>query len=74
MLFFLLQKKKCYVFYGHDLHYNCGLYVIGVFNLFEHCISLETPVFDSYVGLERLHVLDRFFTCTLALGSVGYEI
>jgi hypothetical protein len=21
---------------GHDLHHNCGLHVIGVFNLFEH--------------------------------------
>ena len=46
----------------------------GMFNLFEHCISLKIPVFDSYVGLERLHMLDRFFTCTLALGSMGYEI
>jgi hypothetical protein len=42
---------------GHNLHCNCGLHVIGVFNLFEHCISLEIPVFDSCVGLERL----RFF-------------
>jgi hypothetical protein len=62
---------------GLDLtskHQNCGLHVIGMFNLFEHCISLEIPVFDSYVGLERLHVFDRFFTCTLALMFVGYEI
>ena len=43
---------------GHDLHHNCGLYVIGVFNLFEHCISLEIPIFDSCVGLERLHLFD----------------
>jgi hypothetical protein len=50
----------------HDLHHNCGLCVIGVFNLFEHCISLEIPVFDSCVGLERLHLFDSFFTCTLA--------
>jgi hypothetical protein len=42
----------------HDLHHNCGLHVIGVFNLFEHCISLEISVFDSCVGLERLHLLD----------------
>jgi hypothetical protein len=35
---------------GHNLHRNCGLHVIGV-NLFEHCISLEIPVFDSCVGL-----------------------
>ena len=59
---------------GMTYYHNYGLHVIGMFNLFEHCISLEIPVFDSYVGLERLHVLDRFFTCTLALGSVGYEI
>jgi hypothetical protein len=43
---------------GHNLHRNCGLHVIGVFNLFEHCISLEIPVFDSCVGLERLHLFD----------------
>jgi hypothetical protein len=59
---------------GHDLHRNCGLHVIGLFNLFEHCLSLEIPVFDSCVGLERLHLFDGNFTCTLALGSVGYEI
>jgi hypothetical protein len=59
---------------GHNLHRNCGLHVIGVFNLFEHGISLGIPVFDSCVGLERLHLLDRYFTCTLALGSVRYEI
>jgi hypothetical protein len=59
---------------GNSLHHNCGLHVIGVFNLFEHCISLEIPVFDSCVGLKRLNLLDRYFTCTLALGSVGYEI
>jgi hypothetical protein len=59
---------------GHNLHRNYGLHVIGVFNLFEHGISLGIPVFDSCVGLERLHLLDRYFTCTLALGSVGYEI
>jgi hypothetical protein len=34
---------------GHDLHHICGLHVIGVFNLFEHCISLEIPVFNSCV-------------------------
>jgi hypothetical protein len=43
---------------GHNLHRNCGLYVIGLFNLFEHCLSLEIPVFDSCVGLERLHLFD----------------
>jgi hypothetical protein len=59
---------------GHNLHRNCGLHVIGVFNLFEHCISLEIPIFDSCVGLERLHLFDRYFTCTLALGSVRYKI
>jgi hypothetical protein len=25
---------------GHDLHRNCGLHVTGVFNMFEHCLSL----------------------------------
>ena len=43
---------------GHDLHHNYGLHVIGVFNLFEHCISLEIPIFDSRVGLERLYLFD----------------
>ena len=43
---------------GHNLHRNCGLHVIGVFNVFEHCLSLEIPVFDSCVGLERLHLFD----------------
>jgi hypothetical protein len=42
----------------HDLHHNCGLCVIGVFNLFEHCISLKIPVFYSCVGLKRLHLFD----------------
>jgi hypothetical protein len=51
---------------GHDLHHNCRLHVIGSFNLFEYCISLEIPVFDSCVGLERLHLFDCYFTCTLA--------
>jgi hypothetical protein len=51
---------------GHDLHHICGLHIIGVFNLFEHCISLEISVFNSCVELERLHVFDPFFTCTLA--------
>ena len=59
---------------GITYHHNCGLYVIDVFDSFEYCISLEIPVFDSYVGLERLHVLDKFFTCILALESMGYEI
>jgi hypothetical protein len=43
---------------GHDLHHNCGLCVIGVFNLVEHCISLEIPVFNLCVGLKRLHLFD----------------
>ena len=51
---------------GYDLHHIYGLHVIGVFNLFEHCISLEIPVFNSCVELERLHVFDPCFTCTLA--------
>jgi uncharacterized membrane protein YczE len=57
------KKKKNYfamLLIGHDLHHNCGLCVIGVFNLFEHCISLEIPVFffNSCVGLERLHLFN----------------
>jgi hypothetical protein len=51
---------------GYDLHHICGLYVISVFNLFEHCISLEIPLFNSCFGLKRLHVFDSFFTCTPA--------
>jgi hypothetical protein len=43
---------------GHDLHHNYGLHVIGVFNMFEHCLSLEIPVFDSCLGLERLHLFN----------------
>jgi hypothetical protein len=43
---------------GHDLNHNCGLSVIDVFNLFDHCISLEISIFDSCVGLERLHLFD----------------
>jgi hypothetical protein len=50
---------------GHDLHHICGLHVIGVFNLFEHYIALEIPVFDSCVGLKRFHLFDSSFTCTL---------
>jgi hypothetical protein len=60
--------------FGHNLHCNCGLYVIGVVNVFEHCLSLEIPIFDSCVRLERLHLFDYYFTCILALGSVRYEI
>ena len=55
---FLFKKKIAMLLIGHDLHHNCGLHVIGVFNLFEYCISLEIPVFDSRVGLERLHLFD----------------
>ena len=43
---------------GHNLLCNCGSHVIGMFNLFEHCKSLEIPIFDSCVGLERLHLFD----------------
>jgi hypothetical protein len=50
----------------HNLHCNCGLYVISVFNLFEHCISLEIPIFYSCVGLKRLHLFDSFFTCSVS--------
>jgi hypothetical protein len=61
--FFLLVAM---LLIGHDLHHNYGLHVVSVFNLFEQCISLEIPVFDSCVGLERLHLSDCYFTCTLA--------
>jgi hypothetical protein len=59
--------------FGHNLHLNHGLHVIGVFNVCEHCLSLEITVFDSCVGLERLHLF-HMYTSTLALGSVRYEI
>jgi hypothetical protein len=61
--FFLLVAI---LLFGHNLHCNCGLHVIGVFNVLEHCLSLEIPVFDSCAGLERLHLFDYYFTCTLA--------
>jgi hypothetical protein len=51
---------------GNNLHRNYGLHVIGVFNLFEYCISLEISVFNSCVELERIHLFDSFFTCILA--------
>jgi hypothetical protein len=41
---------------GHSLHHNYGLHIIGVFNVFEHYLSLEIPIFDSCIGLETLHV------------------
>jgi hypothetical protein len=58
----------------HDLHHTCGLYVIGVFNLFEHYISLEILVFNSYVELERLPCLIHSFHMHTGIGSVRYEI
>jgi hypothetical protein len=58
---------------GHDLHRNYGLHAIGVFNLFEHCISLEILVFDSCVGLERLYLF-YFFHMHISIVSVRYEI
>jgi hypothetical protein len=58
---------------GHDIHHNYELHVIGVFNLFEHCISLEIPVFDSCVRLERLYLFD-FFHMDTSIGSVRYDI
>jgi uncharacterized protein YjaZ len=67
---FVFMKKKlkkiAMLLIGHDLHHNYRLHVIGVFNSFEHCMSLEIPVFDSCVGLERLYLFEFFFTCTLA--------
>jgi hypothetical protein len=68
VLFVFVKNFKIFaiLLIGYDLHHICGLHVIGVFNLFKHCISLEILVFDSCVGLKRLHMLDPFFTCTLA--------
>jgi hypothetical protein len=51
---------------GHDLHLSCGLHVIGVFNLFEHYISLEIPMFDLGVGL-------RDFTCLINFSHVHWH-
>jgi hypothetical protein len=56
--FFIFFYFVAMLLIGHKLRHNCGLFVISVFNLFEHCISLEIPVFDSCVGLERLHLFD----------------
>jgi hypothetical protein len=58
---------------GHDLHRNYDLNSIGVFNFFEHCISLKIPVFDSCVGLERLYLF-VFFHMHTNIGSVSCEI
>jgi hypothetical protein len=69
--FFFFLLLCCYL---GDLHRNCGLYVISVFDLFEQCISLEIPVFDPCVGLERLHLFDCYFTCTLAYGMWGMKL
>jgi hypothetical protein len=68
VLFVFVKNFKIFslLLIRQDLHHICGLHVIGVFNLFEHYISLEIPVFNSCVGLKRLHVFDSFFTCTLA--------
>jgi uncharacterized protein YjaZ len=45
-MFVLKKKKICCVILliGHELHHNCGLHVIGMFNLFEQCILLEISV------------------------------
>jgi hypothetical protein len=79
VLFLSVYKKFLFLFVAilliwHNLHHSCGLHVIGVFNVIEHCLSLEISIFDSCIGLERLHLFDRYFTCTLTLGSVRYEI
>jgi hypothetical protein len=58
---------------AHDLHRNYGLHVIDVFNLFEHNISLEIPMFDLCVRLERLYLFE-FFHMHTSIGSVMYEI
>jgi hypothetical protein len=55
---YIYNKINCFtmLLIGHDLHHNYGLRIIGVFNLFEQCTSLEIPVFDSCIGLKRLHL------------------
>jgi uncharacterized membrane protein len=60
VLFVFVYKFFCFamLLIGHDLYHNYGLCVIGVFNLFEHCISLEISFFYSCVGLERLHLFN----------------
>jgi hypothetical protein len=61
-IYLFLSVYKIFFFFvamlliGHNLRRNCGLHVIGLLNLFEHCLSLEITVFDSCVGLERLHL------------------
>jgi hypothetical protein len=60
-LFVFVKKKKIVMLLiGHDIHHNYELHVIGVFNLFEHYISLEIPMFDSCVRLERLYLFHFF--------------
>jgi hypothetical protein len=68
VLFVFVKNFKMFVMLlnGHDLHHIRGFHVICVFNMFEHYISFEIPIFDSCVGLKRLHVFDSFLTCTLA--------
>jgi hypothetical protein len=58
--FFVHKFLFCFVMLliGYDLYHNCGLCVIGVFNLFEHWISVEILDFYSCVGLEKLHLCD----------------
>jgi hypothetical protein len=72
-LFLLKKKILAMLLIGHDLHHNYGLHAIGVFNLFEHCISLEISVFESCVGLGRLYLFD-FFHMHTSIGSVRYNI
>jgi hypothetical protein len=44
-LFICVKKNKnkncAMLLIGHRLHHNCGLHVIGVFNLFEQCRNLN---------------------------------
>jgi hypothetical protein len=35
---------------------------------------IRNPVFDSCVRLERLHLFDCYFTCTLAYGLWGMKL
>jgi Ca2+/Na+ antiporter len=57
-VFVCIYNIYALLLFRHNLHHNYGLHVNGVFNLFEHYISLEILVFDSCVGSERLHLFD----------------
>jgi hypothetical protein len=72
VLYVFVKTKFAMLLIGHDLHCNYGLHIIGVLNLFEHCISLEIPLFDSCVRLVRLYLF-YFFHMHTNIVSVRYE-